>query len=115
MELRDFVRETLTQIMDGVKSAQELQDGHGGEVNPSLWNRGSSIGVESVIEENKGMVSESRRMIEFVQFDIAVVATEGTGTKGGIGVFVGAVGLGSQGESRHSSESQSRIQFRVPI
>jgi small neutral amino acid transporter SnatA (MarC family) len=50
-----------------------------------------------------------------VKFDVAVTVGEGTGTKGGIAVFVGAIGLGSQGESKTSQSSVSSIQFEVPI
>ena len=50
-----------------------------------------------------------------IEFDVAVTTTEGTETKGGIGVFVVAVGLGSQGKSDATNSSSSRIKFSVPI
>jgi small neutral amino acid transporter SnatA (MarC family) len=46
---------------------------------------------------------------------VAVTATDGTKTKGGIGVFVGAVGLGSQGQSEELKQSMSKIKFTVPL
>jgi hypothetical protein len=53
--------------------------------------------------------------VDQVDFDVAVTAVEGKGTKGGIGVFVGAVGLGSLGESNVSSSTVSRIRFSVRV
>ena len=53
--------------------------------------------------------------IETIEFDVAVTVTEGTQTKGGIGVFMGAVGLGSQGQSSNQNASVTRIKFSVPL
>lgn len=50
-----------------------------------------------------------------VEFDVALTVTEGTGTKGGIGVFVGAINLGSAGESKNENVSISHVRFRVPL
>jgi hypothetical protein len=49
-----------------------------------------------------------------VEFDVAVTTTENTGTKGGIGVFVGAVGFGSQGHSDAGKTQLSRLKLSVP-
>jgi hypothetical protein len=40
-----------------------------------------------------------------IEFDVAVTVIEGTQTKGGIGVFVGPIGIGSQGQSNVSNQS----------
>lgn len=50
-----------------------------------------------------------------VKFDVGITATEGSGTKGGIGVVTGVVALGSQGRSDKAVEGVDRIQFTVPI
>jgi hypothetical protein len=50
-----------------------------------------------------------------LEFDVAVTAQEGTATKGGIGVFAGAIGLGSQGQSTAANQTVSRIKFAVPV
>lgn len=54
-------------------------------------------------------------VVNAVNKEVAVTVEEGTETKGGIGIFMGAVGLGSQGESKASQASVSRIQFEVPV
>ncbi len=95
MELQDFIGETLKQIISGVRNAQESAIELGAKVNP----RGGSF-VE----------------MRDVHFDVAVSTSEGTETKGGIGVFVNPVGsVGSQDKSDVASSSMSRIKFSVPV
>lgn len=110
MELKEFITLALTSIIDGVKDAQkETSDGKEGEVNPSLMTH------TSILHEQGRQISGNGKLVQSVKFDVAVTATEGTGTKGGIGIFMGAVNLGSQGESKASQATVSRIQFEVPI
>ncbi len=104
MELQQFVTETLIQIVEGVQDAKADVRSAGGEINPELMSAGKDQ-----------MVSTSNRMVQLVDFDVAVTVSEGTGTKGGGGIFVGAFGLGAQGESTAASSSVSRIKFQVPI
>lgn len=102
MELKDFISETLNQIIDGVKDAQEHAKGTGAAISPMAY--GGEPGPEL-----NGMP------VKDIEFDVAVTATEGTKTKGGIGVFVGPVGLGTHGQSDTASSSISRIKFVVPL
>ena len=53
--------------------------------------------------------------MQAVKFDVAVTATEGTGTKGGIGVVAGVFALGSQEQSSAEVSAVSRLKFAVPI
>lgn len=108
IKLEDFVSETLRQVLNGVVKAQEHAAALGAEVNPSTAR----------FRTDQGMQLYDRRdgsLIERVDFDVAVTTTEGTETKGGIGVFVGPLGLGSQGQSNATNQSTSNIKFTVPI
>lgn len=110
MELKEFVTAVLTEIIDGVKDAQrESEHAREGEVNPLLsTNQGD-------LQRQGRLVSRWGQLVQSVKFDVAVTAEERTGTKSGIGIFIGAVGIGSQGESKASQTSESRIQFEVPV
>jgi len=108
MDLREFVSETLTQIVEGVKNAQNKAKESGATVNPRLM-----ISVE--LAAKQGFLSTEHGHAQFVQFDVALTVTEGTGTKGGIGVFAGAINLGSSGQSHDESSSVSRVKFCVPL
>jgi hypothetical protein len=109
MELNDFVSQTLTQIVEGVKDAQVKLSDSGVEINPHLNSSHSEMGKQGMLW------TSSATAAQIVKFDVALTVTEGTGTKGGIGVFAGAVNLGSSGQSQSENSSVSRIQFSVPM
>jgi len=86
MELQEFITKTLVQIMKGVADAQSEFSGQ-------------KIGFQD-------------GTYKYVDFDVAVVATESSGSGAGIGV-VGV--LKGQMSSESAEGSVSRIQFKVPI
>ena len=96
LQLRDFVAETIKQIIDGVVTAQEHATGKKAIVNP-LGNHYRNPDPQ------------------LISFDVAVTAARGSKTQGGIAVFAGAFGLGSKGESEASNETLNRIQFSIPV
>lgn len=107
MELKDFISETITQLIEGIVDAQSRVDSKGGRVCPYTANK----------LEHKYVVAKTtdKLPVVAVDFDVLVTASEGTGTKGKIGVVAGMFTLGSQGESKHSNQSASRIKFMVPV
>lgn len=94
MKLENFVTETLVEIISGVKAAQEAADKLGAEINPY---RGSSDATQSI------------------DFDVEVSTTSGTATKGRLGVFVGPIAAGTQGQSEAQAQSVGRIRFKVAL
>ena len=91
MKLQDFVAETLTQIVNGVATAQD-DAGHGAKINPD--------GL-TVTEAGKPVLRRtgSGTIVQEIEFDVAVTVVEDSKTKGGVGLVVGPIALGSQGES----------------
>ena len=108
MELKDFVAETLKQIIDGVSIAQTHGATKGARVNPGSLAFRTDQGMQ--IYDN-----ETGQIPQIIEFDVAVTTTEGTQTKGGVGIFVGPVGLGSQGQSDAGRSSISHIKFSIPV
>lgn len=111
MELRDFVKESLIQIVQGVGDAQTELNGSksSGAISPEVRNNWATM-------ESKGvLLSQAGSPIQVVEFDVSVTTTEGTGTKGGIAIAVGFLGLGSQGQSTQSNANVSRLKFSVPV
>ena len=105
MELKDFVSETLVQIIEGVKDAQsKVVDTEGGSVNPEYSQT-----------PRPHTISRYGKIIQDVEFDVALSVSEGTESKGGIGVVAGVFALGSQGQSNAENASFSRIKFHVPM
>ena len=107
MELRDFVAETIKQVIDGVILAQQHAREKGAHVNPPL-NFSADQGLQL-------WDRDTAQPVQTISFDVAVTAAEGTKTQGGVAVFAGAFGLGSKGQSDKSNETVNRIQFSVPL
>lgn len=99
-EIKDFVRETLVQIISGVVEAQ---------ISESVKQTTAAIAPAG-----QG-VQDEELLNRLVEFDVAVTTESGSETKGGIGVFVGPMGLGSKGRSDSSKALINRIRFSVPI
>lgn len=114
MELREFVKTVLADIVNGVKDAQEgFAVLNGGQVSPEVLIQGTSSGRLDV--PAGCLLSTQQHLVQSVKFDIAVTVEKGSETKGGIGIFMGAIGVGSHGESTTSQTSVGRIQFEVPV
>lgn len=108
MKLEEFVAESLRQIINGIKTAQLYAKEQGASVVPERMSFRTS-GDNQLFDKKDGTP------IDKISFDVAVTTLDGTTTKGGIGIFVGAIGLGSQGQSDSSSQYISRLQFSIPI
>lgn len=108
MDLQEFIKQTLVQIVKGTAEAQTEIAQIGGVVNP--------LGLSFAPSQMQGRrYTGDHNITQDVTFDVAITASEGSGTKGGIGVVVGAVALGSQGRSDKAVEAVNRIQFTVPV
>lgn len=108
MKLREFVRESLVEIVNGVKEAQVEAK----KVSASICPR-------MVKGDNKGIIeaesSHGWHPVDYVDFDIGVTVDQHTKTDGGIKVDLVAMSLGSSGESHNKSDTAHRVKFRVPI
>ena len=96
MDLKEFVSQTIIQIIDGIKLAQEEYP-------------------ENACPEMVKFHTQSP-VINQVDFDVAIYASDDkeTGAKAGIKVmsFISASG---ESKSNSSTGSSSRIKFQVPI
>jgi hypothetical protein len=109
MELKDFIAQTISQIMEGVKESQELAHQSGGAVNP----KGQMYLVEDAAPfMDKG----TTRIGDFMHFDVAVEVTEGKAKSGGAKISVPTIGgLGGELNEETRNKSISRVSFRIPV
>jgi hypothetical protein len=112
MELKDFVSRALVEITDGVLEAQGELRPKGAQVNPKI-SRFLPKGESNY--EPYALAADGRRPVLLVSFDVAVTASQGTKTKGGIGVVAGIVSLGTTGSTDKESANVSRISSKVPL
>lgn len=108
MKLKDFIKETLVEIAEGIDEAKDPV-GHRVAIAPSSMN---------------GELSSEK---SYIEFDIAVTANEtihkrknGTGSVSAqievLGNRVkGELGGSAIGDTQLQSEKVSRVQFKVPV
>ena len=109
MDLKDFVKETLVQIVAGVQSSQEEIRKLGGIVNPATLsgNPNSPSYFASV---------DTSRHVFLIDFDVAVTVSENAGANAHAKLSVASlVSLGAGGNTGSSSASTNRIAFKVPL
>ena len=97
MELREFVAETLKQVIEGVATAQEYAGAHGS--------------VVGYYEE----ITNLDPAPQVVEFDVAITTADETQVKGGAGIMVAMLALGSQAQTDRANQMVSRIRFAVPL
>lgn len=107
MKLKTFVETSLLEIITGVDKAQKSLSNpqKQGSVAPPIKSGGDS----SIMLSDRGIP------VHAIDFDVLVHVEEGTASEGGIGIVVGAIGLGSKGKSTNSATQDSRIRFSVPV
>jgi len=106
MELKEFVAETIRQILDGVGMAQEHAAKMGAGVNP-----GDTYGEAG----NYIRVRGAGELVQMIEFDVVVTTRDSDKSKGGIGIFVGPIGAGTQGEEELINSRQDHIRFTIPL
>jgi len=100
MELHSFVKETLVQIIRGIVESQK----------------------DEIVKQNKASIvphgvssSDMKSANREIEFDIVVTTQSGSSTKGGLGIFVGGIGVGAQGKLDAKDLNENRVKFSVPV
>ncbi|RHO73391.1 hypothetical protein DW083_05970 [Parabacteroides sp. AF48-14] len=106
MELKDFIKETLVQIAQGIEEAQVELAETDCIINPRDIKED---GFANVIIKNK------RHTVQCVDFNIALTSTSESADKAGIGVMLGSFGIGGNRTSSDGSTSNTSISFSVPV
>ena len=108
MDLKEFTKETLVQIVQGVK-----------EANEQLVQYNANVPKKTIrVSENNVFVNEDNAQANAIEidFDVAVTATETDGTRGGGGIRVAQLLFGGI-EASNSTENQfiSRVKYTIPL
>jgi len=115
MELDEFIEESLKQILQGVKKAQEVtrlpnrDPRESALINPDIMYSADSA------PKGKYYATISRDLVLFVDFDVAVTTDYKGEAKGTLGIKVFGIGIGGSGSSSEGASTVSRIKFQVPI
>ena len=105
MQLKDFVKITLEQIVEGAALAQASITAHGGIVNPSNMS----------FQRDGQLHHYEHAMPQEVNFDVGLTTTDKSGSAEGIGVFLGSINLGKRNEAGNEQVAVTRVRFSVPL
>lgn len=108
MELKEFISETLTQIAEGVKDAQENVAPLGAKVNPA-----NVSSFEGNAPHCKGAGTNHARVLCEVEFNVALTNDRTTANGSGIGILFGAVSLGGKHDASDKNTTLTSIKFNV--
>ncbi|RIW17488.1 hypothetical protein D0X99_07130 [Algoriphagus lacus] len=108
MELKDFIKETLTQSALGVSEAQESLQDSGAIIAPQLTVKNES----SYSVRNDGF---GKQAVNEIKFNVGVSIQQKEGNKTFIGVVTGFLSAGGQTQSEKGKESISKIEFSIPV
>lgn len=108
MDLKDFVRDSLTQISEGVRAAQDSVRQHGGYASPAVYGRTAG-------EAHFGTLDHGQNVF-LVDFDVAVTVMQGSASDVEGRLKVASVfGAGGGRKTTGSEEYASRLRFKVPL
>lgn len=104
MELKEFIENTLIDIVEGVKSAQERCNNHEVQISPGIVNNNTA---------------SKDYAIQKVEFNVVLgmnTSNEKT-NKGALQVILSNIGIGisSDDVNTHRNSEQTTVHFTVPI
>lgn len=110
MELKDFVANTIGEIIEGLVEAQKRVTPHGAYINPGNLMRSTKEPGESALWDNR-----NNNYARPISFDVALTVEEGTNTGAKVGVAAGIFNLGAGGASENKQLAVNRVQFTIPV
>ena len=105
MELKEFVKATLEQIVEGAALAQQSIKDKGGIVNPSSM----------AYQKDGAWNTYDHAMPQEVVFDVGLTSVDKSGSTEGIGVFLGSISLGKKNVLGAEQMAVTKVKFSVPL
>ena len=113
VELKDFVRDSILQIVAGIAEAQAAVDEYGASVNPPPANNPREGAVRYIAEGADG--KNVPAFVQDFEFDVALTARDATTDGATVAVLAGLIGGGVSAKSEEGHESVSRLKFKIPV
>ena len=99
MELKEFIKNVLIDLSEGVEEAQMELKEKSTVVNPRRTNN----------------INHEDRNITTVHFEMGLMSSETENNTAGIGVFLSSVGVGVKNDAKTNNESVTRISFSLQV
>jgi hypothetical protein len=101
MELKNFIKETLKDIIVGIQEAQREIEG--------------GIIVPTVNESNYGNVQTGFTSYQKIDFEVTVNAVEQEGSEAKLSIVAAVIGGHVKGDNSNSSGHAAKLKFSIPI
>lgn len=113
MDIKEFIKETLTQIVEGISDANKEIQGKGAYIVSSTLKDANGIPVRETYSDD---INNQRHIIREISSDVSIAVSDTTqsGAKGGLQVFSFMHADGGV-ENSASSNSMHRIKFSLPL
>lgn len=108
MNLKEFIEETISAIVEATTSLQNKFEAQGTIINPPV-----SVTERDLYEV--GSSSHRYRRVETIEFDVAVTAASETGAAGKAGLRIFTAEAGVEGKRTTAKEEVSRVKFTIPV
>lgn len=104
MNLEEFIKESISNIVRGVECSQKELEGTNAIINPSTINE-------------KGFIDNSgKRKVINIRFDVAVTVEDIDEGKKGFRIAVAdIISLGANSQEKTANQVISRIAFEIPL
>lgn len=108
MELKDFVKETLLQISEGVTEAQKgLGPGSTAIINPH--------NIAPAQNGDRYLSSSGYTIVQDIEMEVAITVSDKEGNEGGLKVAAGFISVGGGLKSETHNNTISTIKFTIPM
>ncbi len=117
MDLKEFVKESIVQIITGIEEANlELKESEA-MVNPVYVQMHSreAQGYGRTVKRDADRPDPDSRLLQKVDFDVALSVEAGQQGSAGAKLSIASIGIGAEAKTESSNRSESRIKFSVPI
>lgn len=108
MNLKEFIEETISAIVEATTSLQSRFEAQGTIINLPV-----SVTERDLYEV--GSSSHRYRRVETIEFDVAVTAASETGAGGKAGLRIFSAEAGIEGKRTTANEEISRVKFTIPV
>ena len=118
MELKDFISSTIEEIARGILTASDQLKDTNAIVSPHNFKINSHDSQAFGRTKNPDIVDHvdgNTRVVQKVDFDIAVTVDEADKANAGAKISVLSIGLGAGVETESKTGTNSRIKFAVPV
>lgn len=112
MELKDYISETIKQIVIGISDAKTAVEGMDVIINPdkTVGEKG-----EFWVPLKDSMSLRIERRVQLIEMEIQIGLSESDTTSVGGKVGISVFSFGANSEGQKENTNQNRVKFSIPI